>query len=65
MAQSGASDRIAIDDQERDATWRIVEHSIAREISTFDLHLIYFVGIRGEIGFTRSHFISAVNREEL
>ena len=40
MAQSGASDQIAIDDQERDATWRIVERLIAREISTVDLHLI-------------------------
>ena len=40
MAQSGASDRIAIDDQERDATWHIVERLIAREISTIDLHLI-------------------------
>ena len=38
--KSGASDRITIDDQERDVTWRIVEHSIAREISTVDLHLM-------------------------
>ena len=36
MAQSGASDQIAIDDQEHDVTWRIVERSIAREISTVD-----------------------------
>ena len=40
MAQSRASDRITIDDQERDATWRIVERPIAREISTVDLHFI-------------------------
>ena len=40
MAQSGASDQIAMDDQERDATWRMVERSIAREISTVDLHLL-------------------------
>ena len=40
MAQSGASDQIAIDDPERDATWRIVERPIVREISTVDLHLI-------------------------
>ena len=35
MAQSGAFDRITIDDQERDATWRIVERR-----SSVDLHLI-------------------------
>ena len=40
MAQSGASDQIAMDDQERDATWRMVERPIAREISTVDLHLL-------------------------
>ena len=40
MAQSRLSDLIAIDDQERDATWRNMERLIAREISTVDLHLI-------------------------
>ena len=40
MAQSGASDRIVIDNQDRDETWHIVEHPITCEISTVDLHLI-------------------------
>ena len=39
MAQSGASDQITINDQERDPTWRIVGRPIAREISAVDLHL--------------------------
>ena len=39
MAQSRSSDHVGINDQGRDATWRIVGRLIAREIRVVDLHL--------------------------
>ena len=64
MALSKQSDQIAINDRDEEAMWQRENCSIARGISTVDLHLSE-EGYVAKSGSPDHVLISTVNREEL